>query len=71
MSSFQSTRASDRYAASVAELVPRRHLYTGADMPAVGLGTFGSDHGSADEVAAAVRGAIAAGTGISTARRST
>ena len=30
-------------------------------MPAIGLGTFGSDHASHDEVAAAVRGAIEAG----------
>jgi len=25
-------------------LVPQRRLYTGAMMPAIGLGTFGSDH---------------------------
>jgi alcohol dehydrogenase (NADP+) len=25
-------------------LVPRRRLYTGATMPGIGLGTFGSDH---------------------------
>ncbi len=37
--------------------VPKRKLYTGAAMPAVGLGTFGSDHVGADEVAAAVLGA--------------
>ena len=24
--------------------VPQRRLYTGATMPAIGLGTFGSDH---------------------------
>jgi diketogulonate reductase-like aldo/keto reductase len=30
-------------------------------MPAIGLGTFGSDHVTADEVAAAVKGAAAAG----------
>ena len=41
--------------------VPQRTLYTGAKMPAVGLGTFGSDHAEADEVAAAVRGALKAG----------
>lgn len=41
--------------------VPRRQLYTGATMPAVGLGTFGSDHVSADAVAKAVLGAAAAG----------
>src|SRR5437868_14729479 len=43
------------------ELVPRRTIYTGATMPAIGLGTFGSDHASADEVAEAVRGAVMAG----------
>ena len=42
-------------------LVPQRQLYTGAMMPAIGLGTFGSDHVSADEVAAAVRDAAAVG----------
>lgn len=41
--------------------VPKVSLYTGAVMPAVGLGTFGSDHVSADEVAEAVRGALSAG----------
>jgi len=43
------------------ELVPQRRLFTGALMPAIGLGTFGSDHVSADEVAAAVQGAAAVG----------
>ena len=42
-------------------LVPKRTLHTGARMPAIGLGTFGSDHVTADEVAAAVKGAAAAG----------
>jgi alcohol dehydrogenase (NADP+) len=42
-------------------LVPRRRLSTGALMPAIGLGTFGSDHISADEIAQTVRGAAAAG----------
>ena len=41
--------------------VPQRRLYTGAAMPAIGLGTFGSDHVSADQVAEAVRGAAAVG----------
>jgi diketogulonate reductase-like aldo/keto reductase len=41
--------------------VPQRTLYTGARMPAIGLGTFGSDHVSAAQVAEAVRGAAAAG----------
>ncbi len=43
------------------EQIPRRKLYTGATMPAIGLGTFGSDQISADEVATAVTGAIEAG----------
>ncbi len=42
-------------------LVPQRRLFTGARMPAIGLGTFGSDHASAGEVAEAVRGAAAVG----------
>jgi diketogulonate reductase-like aldo/keto reductase len=38
-----------------------RTLYTGAQMPAIGLGTFGSDHVSAEEIAAAVKGAAEVG----------
>jgi diketogulonate reductase-like aldo/keto reductase len=41
--------------------VPYRRLYTGAAMPAIGLGTFGSDHASPDEVAEAVGGAAMVG----------
>jgi diketogulonate reductase-like aldo/keto reductase len=41
--------------------VPQRRLYTGALMPAIGLGTFGSDHAAAGAVAAAVEGAMDAG----------
>ncbi|MBK8988760.1 MAG: aldo/keto reductase [Chloroflexi bacterium] len=41
--------------------VPYRTLYTGARLPAIGLGTFGSDRFSGEEVAAAVQNAIAAG----------
>lgn len=41
--------------------VPRRTLYTGAEIPAIGLGTFGSDHLSHEEIAEAVRGAISVG----------
>jgi diketogulonate reductase-like aldo/keto reductase len=42
-------------------LVPQRKLYTGALLPAIGLGTFGSDHVSPTEVAAAVLGAAEVG----------
>ena len=41
--------------------VPKRKLYTGALLPAIGLGTFGSDHAPADEVAGAVKGAAYVG----------
>ncbi|MFV0466198.1 MAG: aldo/keto reductase [Lachnospiraceae bacterium] len=41
--------------------VPQRKLYTGDTMPAVGMGTFGSDRFTPDQVSAAVAGAIEAG----------
>ena len=41
--------------------IPQRKLWTGATMPAVGLGTFGSDHVTAAQVAEAVKGAAAVG----------
>ncbi|OJV96990.1 MAG: aldehyde oxidoreductase [Chloroflexi bacterium 54-19] len=41
--------------------VPQRTLYTGAKMPAIGLGTFGSDHASAGLIAEAVLGAASVG----------
>ena len=41
--------------------IPQRRLHTGAPMPAVGLGTFGSDHVSPSQVAAAIRDAAAVG----------
>src|ERR1700733_1484994 len=40
--------------------IPQRTLYTGARMPAIGLGTFGSDHVSAAEIAETVKGAAVA-----------
>ena len=39
--------------------VPRRALASGATMPAVGMGTFGSDEYTSDRIAAAVRGGAA------------
>jgi diketogulonate reductase-like aldo/keto reductase len=42
-------------------MVPQRRLYTGAQMPAIGLGTFGSDHVSPAQVAKAVEDAAALG----------
>jgi alcohol dehydrogenase (NADP+) len=41
--------------------VPARTLWTGAKMPAIGLGTFGSDRFSGEDIAAAVVGAIEVG----------
>jgi len=41
--------------------VPQRVLYTGATMPAIGLGTFGSDRFGAEAVAEAVLGAASVG----------
>ncbi|RPJ28625.1 MAG: aldo/keto reductase [Chloroflexi bacterium] len=41
--------------------VPHRKLHTGAEIPAVGLGTFGSDRFTAAEIAEAVLGAAALG----------
>lgn len=43
------------------DLVPKHRLASGALIPAIGLGTFGSDHVSAAEVAEAVKGAAAVG----------
>jgi alcohol dehydrogenase (NADP+) len=42
-------------------LVPHRILAGGARMPAIGLGTFGSDHASPEEIEQAVKGAAAVG----------
>jgi len=43
------------------DLIPQRTLASGARIPAIGLGTFGSDHVSAAEVAEAVKVAAAVG----------
>ena len=42
-------------------LVPKTTLYTGAQLPSVGLGTFGSDAISGETVAAAVKSAAKVG----------
>lgn len=42
-------------------LVPKKRLYTGAEMPVIGLGTFGSDHAPAQQIAEAVKGAAKVG----------
>ncbi len=42
-------------------LVPKRTLYTGEKIPAIGMGTFGSDRFTPEQVSDAVRGAIRAG----------
>ena len=41
--------------------IPQRILYTGAKIPCIGMGTFGSDRVSHDDVAAAVEGAAEIG----------
>ena len=47
--------------------IPRRRLYTGATMPAVG-GTFGSDHAAPNEIARS-RAQPQSATGTSMVRR--
>jgi alcohol dehydrogenase (NADP+) len=44
-----------------ARMVPTKKLYTGSQIPAIGLGTFGSDRFSAEQVAEAVLGAAIVG----------
>lgn len=41
--------------------IPQRTLHTGERLPAVGIGTFGSDRFSGDDIAAAVAGALRVG----------
>ncbi|MDF2941892.1 MAG: Aldo/keto reductase [Herbinix sp.] len=41
--------------------VPQRKLYTGDTMPGIGMGTFGSDRFTPEQVSAAVAGAIESG----------
>ena len=42
-------------------IVPKVKVYTGEEIPCIGMGTFGSDRFSAEEVSAAVAGAIRCG----------
>ncbi len=43
------------------KLVPQRTLFDGSKIPAIGMGTFGSDRYTADEISSAVAGAIRGG----------
>ncbi|MDD2970700.1 MAG: aldo/keto reductase [Lachnospiraceae bacterium] len=43
------------------DLIPKKTLYTGEQVPCIGMGTFGSDRFSAEQVSAAVAGAIRCG----------
>jgi diketogulonate reductase-like aldo/keto reductase len=43
------------------EMVPHKTVYTGAKIPAIGLGTFGSDRIAGGQIAEAVLGAASAG----------
>ncbi len=42
-------------------ILPKKKLYTGEEIPCVGMGTFGSDRFSAEQVSEAVAGAIRCG----------
>lgn len=42
-------------------LIPKRKLYNGFEIPAIGMGTFGSDRYNSEQVSAAVKGAIKVG----------
>ncbi len=42
----------------IAELIPHKTLYTGEKIPAIGMGTFGSDRFSAEQISQAVLGAV-------------
>ena len=41
--------------------VPKRKLYTGEEIPCIGMGTFGSDRFTPDQISSAVAGAIRCG----------
>ena len=50
--------------------VPQITVYTGAKIPAIGLGTFGSDRVTGEQIAEAVLGAACVGYVISTVQLS-
>ena len=58
---MSTTKASEGAGRIDPAAVPQRTLYTGARMPAIGLGTFGSDHVSAERIAEAVKYAASCG----------
>ena len=43
------------------DLVPKRRLATGEKIPGIGMGTFGSDNYTAQQISDAVAGAIRSG----------
>ena len=43
------------------KLVPKRKLYTGEEIPCIGMGTFGSDRFTPEQISGAVAGAIKCG----------
>jgi len=43
------------------KIVPKRKLYTGQEIPCIGMGTFGSDRFTSEQISAAVAGAIRCG----------
>jgi len=47
--------------AAQVNLVPKRRLATGAEIPCIGMGTFGSDRFTPEQVAGAVEGAVRCG----------
>ncbi len=42
-------------------IIPKKKLYTGVEIPCVGMGTFGSDRVTPEEVSEAVEGAVRCG----------
>lgn len=42
-------------------IIPKKKLYTGVEIPCVGMGTFGSDRVTPEEVSEAVEGAVRSG----------